>query len=114
MQTLPAAGTAPDSEKEQMPQSSQRARTSALQKNQSRAKQAIDCCKIKRSLPTNPPKEFSYFLGGTIRILAVREMAYAGKWSQVEVAEGLAKPVGPGVWAERILLRPANTSRDFY
>jgi hypothetical protein len=65
-------------------------------------------------LPTNPPKEPGYFLGGTIRILALREMTYTGEWCQVEVAECLSKSVGPGVWTERVVLRPANTSRHLY
>jgi hypothetical protein len=37
-------------------------------------------------------------------------MAYTGEWCQVEVAECLSKSVGPGVWTERVVLRPANTS----
>jgi hypothetical protein len=44
----------------------------------------------------------------------VREMAYTGEWRQVEVAECLSKSVGPGVWKERVVFRPANTSRHLY
>src|SRR5262249_2833773 len=53
-------------------------------------------------------------LGGTIRILAVREMAYTRKCCQVEAAECLWKPVGPGVWTKRVVLGPANASRNLY
>lgn len=40
----------------------------------------------------------------------MRKMAYARKSRQVKLAERFSKSVGPGIWKERIMLRPAHTS----
>ncbi len=44
----------------------------------------------------------------------MREMANTGEWCQVNVVECFSKPVGPGIWAKRVVLRPANATRHIY
>src|SRR3981189_2770527 len=49
--------------------------------------------------------------GGAIGILAMREVSHPRKQREIEVGEGLVKPVGPGKRKQRVMLGPADAGR---
>src|SRR6185437_13618727 len=63
--------------------------------------------------PTDAPEERADFRCGTLGVLAVRKVSDAWKQREIEIGEGRAEAVGPGIGKQRVMLRPADAGRHF-
>src|SRR5260370_29653303 len=63
------------------------------------------------SAPADAREERRDLRGGAIGILAMREVSHSRKQREIEVGEGLVKPVGPGKRKQRVMLGPPDAGR---
>src|ERR1700733_14509242 len=61
--------------------------------------------------PADAPEERADLRCRAIGVLAMRKMSDASKQREIEVGEGRAEPVGPGIGKQRVMLGPADEGR---